>query len=121
MRLQTKAANGDKRSEKLLNMVAKPNEFITTILIGNNIANIVLPTLVTTLAIQYGFSVGIASAILTVTIIIFSGVIPKSIAAAFPERVAFLVQRIIRIFIIIFKSFAFILCLIPCTISISHS
>src|SRR5690625_1863811 len=109
MRLQTKAANGDKRSEKLLNMVAKPNEFITTILIGNNIANIVLPTLVTTLAIQYGFSVGLASAILTVTIIIFSEVIPKSIAAAFPERVAFLVQPIIRFFIIIFKPVTFIL------------
>jgi len=109
MRLQTKAANGDKKSEKLLNMVSKPNEFITTILIGNNIANILLPTLVTTLAIQYGFSIGLASAILTVTIIIFSEVIPKSLAATFPERIAFLVQPIIRFFIIIFKPVTFIL------------
>src|SRR5690625_291617 len=92
MRLQTKATNGDKKSEKILNIVSKPNEFITTILIGNNIANILLPTLVTTLAIQYGFSIGLASAILTVTIIIFSEVIPKSLAATFPERIAFLVQ-----------------------------
>src|SRR5699024_3545253 len=109
MRLQTKAANGDGKSEKLLNMVSKPNEFITTILIGNNIANILLPTLVTTLAIKYGFSVGLASANLTVTIIIFSEVIPKSIAAAFPERIAFLVQPIIRFFIIILKPVTYIL------------
>jgi Mg2+/Co2+ transporter CorB len=103
MKLQTKANRGDNKSGKLLKMVSKPNEFITTILIGNNIANIVLPTLVTTLAIQYNFHVGIASAILTVTIIIFSEVIPKSVAAAFPERIAFLVYPIIRFFIIIFK------------------
>src|SRR5690625_347514 len=109
MRLQTKANNGDAKSEKLLKLVSKPNEFITTILIGNNIANILLPTLVTTLAIQYGVNVGIASAILTVTIIIFSEVIPKSISASFPERIAFLVQPIIRFFIIILKPVTYIL------------
>lgn len=109
MKLQTKATNGDKKSEKLLNMVSKPNVFITTILIGNNIANIVLPTLVTTLAIKYGVNVGLASAILTVTIIIFSEVIPKSVAAAFPERISFLVQPIIRFYIIILKPVTFVL------------
>src|SRR5690625_7971583 len=107
MRLQTKAANGDKRSEKLLNMVAKPNEFITTILIGNNIANIVLRTLVTTLAIQYGFSVGLASAILTVRIIIFSCVITTSIAASFLYRCAFIVQPSINCVIIIIEPVMF--------------
>ncbi|MFZ0476602.1 MAG: CNNM domain-containing protein, partial [Halobacillus sp.] len=80
MKLQSRANNNEKKAESLLQLVSKPSEFITTILIGNNIANILLPTLVTTLAIQYGFSVGLASAILTVTIIIFSEVIPKSIA-----------------------------------------
>src|SRR5699024_11336244 len=72
MRLQTKANNNDKKSEKLLALVSKPGEFITAILIGNNVANILLPTLVTMLAIEYGFNVGIASAILTIVIIVFS-------------------------------------------------
>ena len=71
MKLQTKASNNDQKAEKLLNLVSKPSEFITTILIGNNIANILLPTLVTTLAIQYGFNIALASAILTVVIIVF--------------------------------------------------
>ncbi|WP_071392916.1 hemolysin family protein [Bacillus tuaregi] len=109
MRLQTMASNDDKKAEKLLDLVSKPSEFITTILIGNNIANILLPTLVTTLAIQYGFNVGIASAILTIVIIIFSEVIPKSVAAAFPNRIAFLVYPAIRFFVIVFKPITSIL------------
>ncbi|GAA0593159.1 CNNM domain-containing protein [Virgibacillus siamensis] len=109
MRLQTKASNGDNKSGKLLKLVSRPSEFITTILIGNNIANILLPTLVTTLAIQYGINVGIASAVLTITIIVFSEVIPKSVAAAFPERISFLVYPIIRFFVTIFKPITFVL------------
>lgn len=109
MRLQTRANNNDQKAEKLLNLVSKPGEFITTILIGNNIANILLPTLVTTLAIQYGFNVGLASAILTVVIIVCSEVIPKSVAAAFPDRIAFIVFPVIRFFVIIFKPITFVL------------
>ncbi|UOQ92696.1 CNNM domain-containing protein [Halobacillus shinanisalinarum] len=109
MRLQTKAGNNDRKAEKLLHLVSKPGEFITTILIGNNISNILLPTLVTTLAIQYGFNVGLASAILTVTIIIFSEVIPKSVAAAFPDRIALLVSPIIRFFVVVFKPVTIVL------------
>ncbi|MBM7572766.1 hemolysin family protein [Aquibacillus albus] len=103
MRLQTKAKNNDKKAQKLLDMISKPSQFITTILIGNNIANILLPTLVTMLAIDQGFSIGIASAILTIVIIIFSEVIPKSVAAAFPDRISLLVYPVIRFFVIIFR------------------
>src|SRR5690625_5197393 len=61
------------------------------------------------LAIDYGFNIGIASAILTVTIIVFSEVIPKSIAASFSERIAFLVYPVIRFFVILFKPITFLL------------
>lgn len=109
MRLQTKANNQDKKSEKLLNLVSKPGEFITAILIGNNIANILLPTLVTMLAIEYGFNVVLASTILTIVIIVFSEVIPKSIAATFPDRIAYFIFPIIRLVIIIFKPITIVL------------
>ena len=109
MKLQTSARNGDKKSEKLLNLVSKPEQFITSILIGNNIANIILPTLVTMVAIDYGLNVAVASAVLTVTIIVFSEVLPKSIAAAFPERIAYVVHPIIRFVIIILKPVTFLL------------
>src|SRR5690625_364077 len=109
MRIQTQANQGNKRAGKLLKLVSKPSEFITTILIGNNIANILLPTLVTTLAIQQGANVAVASAILTITIIVFSEVIPKSIAAAFPDRISYFVYPAVRFFVLIFKPVTIVL------------
>ena len=103
IKLQTKVKNGDNKSEKLLKLVSRPSEFITTILIGNNIANIILPALVTTIAIEHGFSVSAATAALTIVIILVAEIIPKSIAAAFPEKVAYLVYPIINLIIIILK------------------
>lgn len=109
VRLQAKAIDGDTKSEKLLQLVSRPSEFITAILIGNNVANILLPTLVTMMAIDYGLNVGIASAILTITIIIFSEVIPKSVAASFPDRIANLVYPVIRAVVFILKPITFLL------------
>lgn len=109
MRLKTSANNGDKKSQKVLELVSKPSEFITTILIGNNIANIILPTLVTAIAIDYGIHIGLASALLTILIIIFAEVLPKSVAAAFPDKISALVYPVIRFFVIIFKPVTIIL------------
>lgn len=103
IKLQTKVKNGDNKSEKLLKLVSRPSEFITTILIGNNIANIILPALVTTIAIEHGFSVSAATAALTIVILLVAEIIPKSIAAAFPEKVAYFVYPIINLIIIILK------------------
>lgn len=109
VRLQAKASDGDKKAEKLLHLIQKPSEFITAILIGNNIANILLPTLVTIMAVEYGWNVGIASAVLTVTIIVCSEVIPKSVAASFPDRIAALVFPIIRAVVFLLKPITFLL------------
>ena len=109
IKLQSKAAGGDKAAEKLFKLVNKPSQFITTILIGNNIANLVAPVLVTSMAIEYGWSVTIASTVLTITIIIASEIIPKSIAAAFPERISHLVRPVIVFFNVIFYPLTFVL------------
>ena len=109
VKLQAKVQDGNKKAAKLLGVVSKPGEFITTILIGNNITNILLPTVVTAMAIDYGWSVSIASAAVTVTIILFAEVILKSIAAAFPEQVANSVRPPITMIIIIFKPLTMIL------------
>ncbi|WP_067727818.1 hemolysin family protein [Oceanobacillus damuensis] len=103
VRLQSKANNNDVRAGKILDLVSKPGEFITAILIGNNISNILLPTLVTMLAIDYGWNVAVASAILTIAIIIFSEVIPKSVAATFPDRIAYIVYPMIKFVVVILK------------------
>ncbi|MDQ0231949.1 CNNM domain-containing protein [Metabacillus malikii] len=109
MKVKMRAENNDKKSKKLLNLVSRPDELITAILIGNNVANIMLPTLVTMIAIQYDYNVGIATGILTVVLIIFAEVLPKSIAATFADRIAYIVFPIIRILLIIFKPLTFLL------------
>src|SRR5699024_4102533 len=103
LQLVTKVDNHDKKAEKLSDLISRPSELITTILIANNIANILLPSLVTSLAIPYDINIGIASAILTITIIVFSEVIPKSVAAAFPNRISMVVSPIIRFFVFVLK------------------
>ncbi|WP_438309379.1 hemolysin family protein [Staphylococcus pseudintermedius] len=109
VKLKSEADQNHQRSAKLLKLLEKPSEFITTILIGNNIANILLPTLVTILAVDIGLSVGIASAVLTVVIIVFAEVIPKSVAATFPDPIARFIFPVIRLCVIVFKPITVVL------------
>lgn len=95
MKVHLRAEQGDIKAQKLEKLIAKPDRMITTILIGNNISNIMLPTLVTTIAITEGWEVGLATAILTVVLIIFGEVLPKTIAATFADKIAYIVAPII--------------------------
>ncbi|WP_368505090.1 hemolysin family protein [Alkalihalophilus sp. As8PL] len=108
-KVQSRAENNDKKAQKLLALISKPEQFITGILIGNNISNIMLPTLVTIIAIEYGINIGIATGILTVILIIFAEVLPKSIAATFSTKTAFMVAPVIRYLIILFKPLIYLL------------
>lgn len=116
MKLQLKAANGDKKAARLLKLVDNPDLFIPGILIANNVPNIVLPSMVTIVALEFGWNIGITTAVLTVLIIIFAEVLPKSIAAAFPERIAHIVYYPTMVILIILKPFIFLLNLLTRTI-----
>lgn len=109
MKLQLKATSGDKQAERLLKLVKNPDLFIPGILIANNVPNIVLPSLVTIVALEFGWHIGITTAILTVLIIIFAEVLPKSIAATYPEKIAHLVYFPTIIILFILKPFIFLL------------
>jgi len=116
MKLRMKAASGDKKSARLLKLVNNTEEFIPGILIANNVPNIVLPSLVTIVALEYGWSVGIATGILTVLIIIFAEVLPKSIAAAFPEKISHIVYFPTVAILFVLKPFIFLLNLLTRTV-----
>ncbi|MFB4212335.1 CNNM domain-containing protein [Shouchella sp. JSM 1781072] len=109
IKLQTKAAQGHKKSERLLKLVDNAEEFIPGILIANNVPNIILPSLVTIVAIDYGLNVGIATGILTVLIIIFAEVLPKSVAAAYPQKISYAVYPLTSLLLKILKPFTFLL------------
>lgn len=108
-KIKTRADNDDKKSRNMLKLVSKPDELITSILIGNNISNIMLPTLVTIVALEYGINVGLATGTLTVVLIVFAEVLPKSIAATFADRVSYIVFPVIRILVWIVKPLTFFL------------
>lgn len=99
MKVQLRADQGDAASEKLLDLISKPDRMITAILIGNNVSNIMMPTLVTMIAIAEGWQVGLVTGIITVVIIVFGEVLPKTIAATFADSIAYVVAPPIRLFV----------------------
>ena len=106
---QLRAEQGDRMSQKLLLLIAKPDRMITTILIGNNIVNIAMPTLLTLIAINYDWDIAIATAVLTIIIIIFGEVLPKTIAVTFADRIAYIVAPIIAFLVQILRPITFLI------------
>ena len=86
--LQQQGHKGALRAGKLL---ARPDRLIGLILIGNNLVNILASSIATVVAIQlYGDAgIAIATILLTIVILIFAEITPKTIAAIHPEKVAF--------------------------------
>lgn len=86
--LQQKNHRGAKRAASLL---ARPDRLIGLILIGNNLVNILASSIATVVAIRLWGDAGIAIAtvLLTLVILIFAEITPKTIAALHPEKVAF--------------------------------
>jgi len=85
-------ANMGHRGAKLAQLLLrKPDRLIGLILLGNNLVNIMAASIATIIGIRlFGTNgVWIASLALTVVILIFSEVAPKTLAAVHPERVAF--------------------------------
>jgi Mg2+/Co2+ transporter CorB len=79
---------GARLAEKLLH---KPDRLIGLILLGNNFVNILASSLVTLIAIRFGGEGAIpaAAGILTLVVLIFAEVAPKTLAALHPEKLAF--------------------------------
>jgi Mg2+/Co2+ transporter CorB len=79
---------GARLAERLLN---KPDRLIGLILLGNNFVNIMASSLATIIAIRLGGegAIPLAAGLLTLVVLIFAEVAPKTLAALHPERLAF--------------------------------
>jgi Mg2+/Co2+ transporter CorB len=89
---------GSKRAAMALKLTELPERLIGALLLGNNLANITASAVATAALIKmFGDSGAVyASAIMTVLILIFAEVMPKTYAIAYPERVALAVAPIMR-------------------------
>ena len=112
IRLKTLAEDGNKRAEKVLALLEKFDRFISTVLIGNNIVNILSASLATLLFVFYfGDKLGptLSTIVMTIVVLIFGEVLPKSLAKNFPERMAMLFYPIIKFLSFIFFPLSIIL------------
>ncbi len=93
--------SGAKRVEKLL---TRPDRLIGLILIGNNLVNILASSIATVLGLRlYGDAgIAIATGVLTMVILVFAEVTPKTLAALYPERVSFISSFVLTILMKVF-------------------
>ena len=108
IKVQLRANQGDRMSQKLNLLISQPDRMITTILIINNTVNILMPTLLTIIALRHGWQISVATTVLTIIIIIFGEVLPKTIAVTFADRLAYVVAPFIALCVKILRPITWI-------------
>ena len=103
-KLKQQADKGSKGATAAMRVTEDSERMIGALLLGNNIVNILSASLATALLTKaFGDSgVAVATAIMTVLVLVFGEVMPKTLAITFPEAVAVRVAPIVRVLIAIF-------------------
>lgn len=110
IRIKNLAGNGDKRAKRVLELTDKYDSLLSTILIGNNIVNILITVIATLLFVELYGSLGptIATIVTTVLILIFGEITPKSLAKEIPEKTSMSFGGSIRFVMMIFTPLNFL-------------
>lgn len=100
-----------KGAERIQQLINNPSKLLGAILIGNNVVNIGASALMTAMAIAYfgEAGVGIATAVMTIIVLIFGEITPKSLAAQNSERVSFAVSRPIKAITVLLSPIIFVM------------
>ena len=90
-RLKHLSKEGHRAARRASRLLERPDRLLGTILVGNNIVNILAASIATVIAVDVWGEAGIAIAtmILTVVVLIFGEITPKTLAALRPELIAF--------------------------------
>ncbi|MGB8216386.1 MAG: hemolysin family protein [Candidatus Methanoperedens sp.] len=105
IRIRHLAETGNKNAKIVSRLLENPEQFLTAILVGNNIVNITASVLATDAALRYfeHSGIAIATGVMTLFILIFGEIFPKTLASRNPEYIAMLIANPIVIFIDILK------------------
>ena len=110
IRIRSLAEDGNRRAKTLLKITDNSGKMLSAILIGNNIVNLSAASLTTSLAYSFGGSmVAIASGILTVLILLFGEITPKTMATIHAEKMALVYAPVISLFMKIMTPFIFLI------------
>ncbi|MDG5898517.1 DUF21 domain-containing protein [Shewanella xiamenensis] len=102
-RLRHLASNGHKGAQRALQLLDRPDKLIGVILIGNNLVNILAAQVATIIGMRlYGeMGLAIATGVLTLLVLVFAEVTPKTLAALHPEPIAFPSSFLLRWLLVI--------------------
>lgn len=103
MRVRTLAEAGHKPAITLTKVIENPGKMLSTILVGNNIVNLSASSMMTTLTMQMFGSkaVGLATGILTLLILVFGEITPKTLSTLYSEQIALRYAKIIYTLMVI--------------------
>ena len=104
IRLKNKADSGNRRAAQALYLVARYDNLLSTILVGNNIVNLSassLGTIFFTVGLQMKNGAVVSTAVITIVVLIFGEISPKSLAKEFPESYAMFAAPIMRVLVTI--------------------
>lgn len=110
VRLRTLAQDGSKSAERVISILDQYSKMLSTILIGNNLVNISASSVATTFAIRVwgNYAVGIMTGALTIIVLIFGEITPKTWAMNNSEKISLLYSGIIRMLMTILTPVIFI-------------
>ncbi len=118
-RLKNMVQEGDKKAKLAYKLSENYDDLLSTILVGNNIVNIIAATLATIVFMSFFPKHGamLSTIAITILVLIFGEITPKSLAKESPEKFAIAVSPIIRVLIVVFKPINFLLVAIKSGIS----
>ncbi|MCR4789948.1 MAG: hemolysin family protein [Treponemataceae bacterium] len=111
LRLRLLRNKGDKKAIRAGKLLDKKEKLLNSILVGNNVVNIVLSSIVTSICLElFGQSgMGYATIGVTIVLLIFGEIIPKTLATHFPEKIAFFFAPFIKAVTVILNPIVFVL------------
>jgi putative hemolysin len=103
IRIRTLMEDGDKRAKTILKVIDDSGKMLSAILIGNNIVNLTASSLATTLAIKLwgDTGVGIATGVITLLILVFGEITPKTLSTLHAEQITLSYANIIHMLVIV--------------------
>ena len=110
MRVRTLAESGDKRAAMVAAVIEDPAKMLSTILIGNNIVNLSASSLMTTLTLRVfgNAAVGVATGVLTLLILVFGEITPKTMSTLYAEKISFAYAGAIHVLMVVLTPVIFI-------------
>lgn len=111
IRIQALAEDGNKKAILLMKILEDYSKMLSAVLIGNNLVNISASSLATTLAIDVfgNMAVGIATGLLTLLVLIFGEITPKTLASIHSDQLALVYSGIIYVLMKLLTPFIFLI------------